>query len=414
VPERSVRYAFTADWHLSGRGGPDALEEVRRVAEFIGHSVADADPPIDVLLHGGDLFDSARPTPTERRVAIETLAPVLRKGIPIVVIAGNHDLPRSPADQNAIDVLREVRGLTIVDRPEVLYLLRGEDGRTCIVRGDAGLRHGVGAIALQIACFPWPRKNLLLQQEENRRLEPGELALLVRQNVEALLSTLEGELDPSLPSVLLAHATLDQAEAGSESRLMLLSGEMTLNLDELARRDFGVELLGHIHKPQDWYGKVYYAGAPQATNFGEADEEKCYLLGTIRGDPPAGREYLMERVATPYRHHVTMTAALAAAETDEVMFRDLVRDAVVRIVLPADYGPAGALVKRVLAAGAHSVALKQIPKSATSRHTEVAAEMSAAEALAAWRKEAGADLPELAALLAEARSIEEELVGGAR
>ena len=46
---------------------------------------------IDVFLFCGDAYCTARPWPTDYKIFAECLEPLADTGIPIIMIAGNHD-----------------------------------------------------------------------------------------------------------------------------------------------------------------------------------------------------------------------------------------------------------------------------------------------------------------------------------
>lgn len=59
--------------------------------QFIDYAI-DSKP--DIILHAGDLFDSVRPTNRALTFAIQQILRLSKKGIPFVVIAGNHEHPK--------------------------------------------------------------------------------------------------------------------------------------------------------------------------------------------------------------------------------------------------------------------------------------------------------------------------------
>ncbi|HAW59845.1 MAG TPA: exonuclease SbcCD subunit D, partial [Actinobacteria bacterium] len=48
----------------------------------------------DLVLHTGDLFDSVRPSNRSLSLALEQLLRLSTVGIPVVIIAGNHSMPK--------------------------------------------------------------------------------------------------------------------------------------------------------------------------------------------------------------------------------------------------------------------------------------------------------------------------------
>src|SRR5512136_2886571 len=83
-----------------------------------------------LVLHAGDAFHGCRPTPSEVRLLREALRSALEAGVPVVLLLGNHDAPRSPAERHALDLVRETPGLLVIDRPVLLNVWQGSEGAT--------------------------------------------------------------------------------------------------------------------------------------------------------------------------------------------------------------------------------------------------------------------------------------------
>ncbi len=284
----------TADFHLGPSGtkldpqtGLNArfLDRGRCAAFAVGDSITRG---AGLVLIAGDIFDGCRPTPTQVRCAREIFRPAVVRGIPVVVIKGNHDDVRNLAECHALDLFQELPGLTIVDRPCLLNVWREDDQIPLYVRPACGPLAPKGLVPaqciLQIACIPWPNKQLLLADEENRRLSPTDLNLLVREKMMAVARGLAEQRIEGTPCVLLIHCAFDTAEAGKQNSLAMLSSEWTLNIHEVASLGFDLVCAGHYHRRQvlnedPWVG---YCGSPEACSFAEeADGDKGYFLHEI-------------------------------------------------------------------------------------------------------------------------------------
>jgi predicted phosphohydrolase len=126
---------------------------------------------------------------------------------------------------------------------------------------------------------------------------------------DLLVVTLRGlaeKLDPAIPSILLAHLSLDQAKAGAEATYMmgrdicLSTADIPENIDHC--------FFGHVHKPQivtrsqasalraEADELAWVIGSIESVDFGEEGEEKRWLLldtdaGTVHSIPTGAREY---------------------------------------------------------------------------------------------------------------------------
>jgi exonuclease SbcD len=416
-----MKPVHTADWHLGparNRIDPDTglnarLMDFARCARFV---VEDGiERGAELILHGGDVFDSPRPSPTERRLALDALQPAIQAGIPMVIITGNHDMPRSPSERHALDTLRGIRGLTIIDRPCILEAWRfpPPERPTLLIIGSGESAGKCEALELQIACLPWPNVSLLLADEAARKLHPGDRNLLIRERMMDVARGLAAQLTSGVPSVLLAHASLDVAAAGTRDRLMLLGGDWTLNAAELAGLGFSYVALGHIHKPQQIAGNVWYSGSPEACSHGEEGEHKRYLLVDIPPDDPEG--ITIEQIPTPYRRFIT----ISPNEADGLSLdwsRENMPGAIVRLRLPEVRVAEAQRIRTMIEEdGALEVTI-EIERAESVRRAgalEVSAGMEVEAALRTWLAQRP-DLEPLADdLVAEGLAIARTAEGGA-
>ena len=366
-----------------------------------------------LILCAGDLFNSPKPTPTERRLAIECLQPAISAGVPVVLLLGNHEASRSPLDKHALDTMRELEGVTVVDRPEMLWLHRVPSGRTLDGRVVQELRLWRGGYPgvtteLGIACLPFPNANLLLADADTRALAPGDRNLLVREKMMDVARGLAADRIEGVPAVLLGHFSVDVAAAGAQDRLMLLGGDWTLNLQEIEALGFDGICLGHIHKPQTLGGCTVYSGSPEATGFGEEGEEKRYVLWSeVR---PGIFE--TDSIPTPYRHLVTLEFGLDITEYPDT---SQVPGAIVRARVAAGSAWQVSEIPRELQAlGAYEVRVEiERAETVRRRETEISASMGPMEALREWLAQKPDLHPLTDALITEAMRVEEALGGGA-
>lgn len=410
-----MRLVHCADQHLGAAasrldaetGLNSALMDRYRCARFV---VTDAlERGAQCILSAGDLFNSAKPTPTEVHLAREVFAPAQAAGVPTILLLGNHELARSENEKPALDLLRDTPGITIVDRPCLLNVWT-HDGLPAQVR-SAETTNGPlvsSGLALQVACLPYCNSSLLLRDEEARKLEPGERNLRVRELMMDVARGLAAQRIEGVPCVLLGHFSVDVAIAGAQDRLMMLGGEWTLNLQDLESLGFDAVLLGHIHKGQQLGIITSYSGSPEACSFSEEGEEKSYLLFS------EVRPGIFEReaVPTPYRRLVTLDAP-SHSSIEAMSARGELRGVIVRLRLPqAAAHQVRELVSQLEDLGAHEVRV-EVERAETQRRREieVSAGMDLPTALRLWLGQK----PDLAALtedlVAEAASVAAE--GGA-
>lgn len=297
-----IRIGHTSDWEIGPAGDridPETGLNARmmdryRCARFVVEEAIARGAQI--ILHAGDLWRGAgeslygaKPSPTQVWLARQALAPALEAGIPVVIILGNHDSAKAPAEKHALDLLRDVAGLTVAESPILLNVWQSEHldqslSATVLPADESGPGPiAQTRLALQIACLPYPNRQLLLADEANRGLDPAGLNFVLREKMLDCARGLAAQRIEGVASVLLIHCAFDTAEAGKENSLAMLSSEWTLNIHDVVGLGFSIICAGHYHRRQvlhenPWVG---YCGSPEACGFSEEGEEKGFFIHEI-------------------------------------------------------------------------------------------------------------------------------------
>lgn len=249
----TLRVLHTSDWHL-GRSLHEEplLEDQAWALDRLVELARDVRP--DVLVVAGDVYDRAVP-PAE---AVELLDDVLTRlaglGLPVVVIAGNHDsgerlsfgarllAGRGVHLRGSVARAHEpvelpgkgfVYALPFVD-PDVVRGLEGDDG----IRGHAAATERVVAKARADAATR------------------------------------------ALPTVLVAHSFVQGAAQTPDSERPIIVGTAGSVPPETVA-GFDYVALGHLHAAQSVSGGVRYSGSLLKYSFAEADHEKGAVLAEV-------------------------------------------------------------------------------------------------------------------------------------
>lgn len=241
------------------------------------------------VIHAGDLFDSSRPAPRTVTEALDGLALLRDAGIPVVVIAGNHEAPRFRSGGSIFQILERFGIHAIWREPE-----------TVRVNG------------LAIHAVPH---------------EPD------AQKLVAAIASLE--LDPKADAnVLVLHAGL---EALPRQRYQEVN-EITLDPAVLTRLDYDYIAMGHLHAYRVPQVNAAYPGSLERLDFADAEGEKALLEVDLGAG--AGVEGFLVRHPVSARplinltvdcHEVDAVAVLASIEKAAASCE--LKDAVARIVL---------------------------------------------------------------------------------
>lgn len=220
---------------------------------------------IDAVVFAGDAFRNRRPDPTYQRDFARRMARLSREGVPVILVAGNHDLPAMLVKATSVDIFRalDVANIYVSARREEVFTIPLSEGRQ-----------------LQVATFPYPNRSRLLVSEEYRRKSLREQEEFLRAQVGDSLIQLAERVDPALPAILVGHLMVLGANFGSEQR-MVLGFEPEALLGSLAHPVYDAVLLGHVHQAQVLRTEaplVLYAGSLERVDFGDEGVEKGFYL----------------------------------------------------------------------------------------------------------------------------------------
>lgn len=285
-----MRLLHTADWHL-GRtlcGQPFHTEQEWLLTGAFLDILRDTRP--DALLVAGDVYDRAVPPADAVELLDEVLQRIVRGlGIPVVMIAGNHDDERRLGF--GAGLLREA-GLYICDSAMGLaFPFEDAHGPVSI------LAAGYGSPALLADLFG-PEAGITSH-------DAGFAA--VAAHLRAL--TPEGAR-----TVVVAHAFIQGGLTSDSERMLQVGGTGAVSAAHLA--GFHYTALGHLHRRQRMAeGRVAYSGSPLAYSFAEAGSSKSVTLVELDG---AGNVTTEDFRLTPRRAlrvaRGTLAEILAAAD----------------------------------------------------------------------------------------------------
>lgn len=272
--------------------------------------------PVDLVLFGGDAFPDATPPPYIQQAFASQFRRLADAEIPVVLLVGNHDQHSQGAGGASLCIYRTL-GV-----PHVVVGDRLETHRIHTRNGD-----------IQVITLPWLTRSTLLTRPETEGLSMSDVGHLL---LDRLRAAMEGEirrLDPTIPTVLLAHLMIDAANYGAE-RFLAVGKGFTIPLEFLTRDAFDYVALGHVHRHQILSENplVVYPGSIERVDFSEEQEEKGFVLIEVdRGSTK------IEFCPLPVRSFCTIEVDLT--ESDEphsellaAIEKKSIEDAVVRVI----------------------------------------------------------------------------------
>ena len=259
-----MRFLFLSDTHL-GLDIPKhpRVHTPRRGEDFLANYRLALEPAlrgeVDLVLHGGDLFDRSQPPDRVILDAAMSLVEIADRGVPVFIVPGNHERSWIP-------------GGILFAHPMLHMFL---EPKTHVFE--------VGPVRTAISGFSFVR-------DTSREDFPVQVAATEWDQVEADLR------------LFLLHQTFEGAKAGSGD-YTFRRGPDIIPLASIPE-SVDVVMAGHMHRHQsltDREGRlrVLYPGSTERTAYAEVGETKGYILGEF-----AGGELTWEFVELPTRSMV--------------------------------------------------------------------------------------------------------------
>lgn len=291
-----MRFLHTADWHL-GRyfhGATLIDDQAHILDQLVALAVSEK---VDAVLIAGDIYDRAVPPADAVSLLDDVLSRlVVGAGIPVVVIAGNHDSAERIGFGGRIF---ERQGLT----------LRGPLGGFAPVL----LWDKAGAT---IAIHPLP----YVEPAFARNLPSAEAATDHQSAMTHVVSLLRAQCLPGHRNVLLGHAFVAGGTESESERPLSVGGSGQVASATFEGFDFVA--LGHLHRPQSvGSDHIQYSGSLLKYSFNEVSHVKSVSVVELGADGPP----VVRRVALAPRRDVriiTGTLAELLARPDPSLPRD--------------------------------------------------------------------------------------------
>jgi len=238
-----VRIIHISDTHL-GYTAYNALDkdlgikqrevDTRKAFEQAIDKIMEIHP--DIVLHCGDLFDNVRPSNRTLTFALEQLLRLKSANIPVVIIAGNHSMPRT-RDVGSIFRIFELF-------PNLYPIFKGKH-ETLAFKNPIS-----GQMDLMIHAIPH---------------------CLTKDDFEENLKKLKP--DPEVKyNILMLHS----AAKGIKEFSMGEFNEQVIETSYL-KPEFNYIAMGHYHKYTQLSENTYYSGSTERFSFNDIGQEKGFL-----------------------------------------------------------------------------------------------------------------------------------------
>lgn len=253
----------------------------------------------DLVLVAGDVFHTVRPSNTAIADAFRLFASLAARlpDAPIVVIAGNHDSPRSSDTGNILSLFREIPGMVVVtDDAETVHLEALETSVLCLPHNALARRWNEQA-AVTPAGEPEPDSS----PAERILLEPDPVAKL---------------------NLLMLHGTVSGRAAEGKVRYVSEYGGVAVADTAIGPERWDYVALGHYHIATELAPNMWYAGGTERTSTNIWMEEGP--KGFLTYDTAARAATFHPLETRPVIDLARLSArGLSAAEVDEAILRSV-------------------------------------------------------------------------------------------
>jgi exonuclease SbcD len=182
-------------------------------------------------------------------------------------LVGNHDLSPATGRAHALQEFKTLRVpyIHVIDRPQFL--------------SAAEL-----ALPVQVIALPWVSRSGMMAHARMSGTKSEKIYERLEELLAEFVAQSFEQVDESLPLILTAHASVQGAKYGAE-RTVMLGNDLVLSGSLVKDKRFDYVALGHIHKAQNLnegaHPPVIYSGSIERVDFGEAEDDKFFVLADI-------------------------------------------------------------------------------------------------------------------------------------
>ncbi len=331
-----LRILHLADIHL-GMENYGRTDPATGLSSRLGDFLRTLDEALDwalandvhLVLLAGDVYKNRDPSPTVQREFARRIQRISAAGVPMFILVGNHDLPNAWARAHTVEIF---------DTLQVPHTWVARQPRSVTLPTSAG--------PVQIIALPWVTPATLLTKDEYRSASFEQLNSIMIDKLETLLDSYIEQLDPTIPTILTAHAAVQGAVFGAE-RSVMLGHDLVLPRSFVARPEFDYVAMGHIHRHQILpptglaEPPIVYPGSLERIDFGEEEEAKGFMVVDIGDpDPATGRRPVTPRFhPVQARRFLTLRVTTTAKDPNETVLAKLraheaeIAGAIVRVII---------------------------------------------------------------------------------
>ncbi|MGM9968022.1 MAG: exonuclease SbcCD subunit D [Rummeliibacillus sp.] len=302
-----MKIFHTADWHLGKLVQGVSMIEDQAYVLYQFLQEIDKEKP-DVVVIAGDLYDRSVP-PTEAVSLLDNIFSeiAIKREIPVVAIAGNHD---SPGRIHFGSQFMDAKGLHII-------------GNLSKELKPVVLNDEFGEVHFHLIPYTDPSHVRYIYGDDTVKTQQDAMAKILEHVVESL--------DPSARHVLVGHAFVTKDGVKEENntdaeRPLSIGGSECI--DAKLFEPFHYTALGHLHQAHFVdQEKIRYSGSPLKYSISEETHKKGYLIIDLAAD---GSIEVTKKQLVPRRELRTveksMDEILKSPKSEDYVFVKLLDD----------------------------------------------------------------------------------------
>ncbi len=263
-----------ADAHIDmanyGRHDPETglplrvLDFLKSLDTIVDTAIAEK---VDIVIFAGDTYKDRSPAPTYQREWGKRIYRLSEAQIPTLLLVGNHDLSPATGRAHALQEFGtlQVPYIHVLDKPQLLSPKELD-------------------LPVQVIALPWVSKSGMMAVSQMSGAENEKVYDKLEELLGDFVESCFEKIDPEIPVILTAHASVQGAKYGAE-RMVMLGNDLVLSGSLVKNDKLDYVALGHIHKPQDLnenaHPPVIYPGSIERVDFGEAKDKKFFVTANV-------------------------------------------------------------------------------------------------------------------------------------
>ena len=252
--------------HDAATGLPQRVVDFLKSLDFIVDTAINE--KVDLVIFAGDTYRDRSPAPTFQREWGKRIMRLSRAKIPTLLLTGNHDVSPSQYRAHAIQEF-DTLSPDYIHVASSLKLLSPED---------------LDGVPVQVVAIPWITRSGIMASLTADCANEESPQEVIEGMLNDWLSQTIADLDPNLPTILTAHASIAGAKFGSEQSVKI-GRDVVLPPGLVANPALDYVALGHIHRYQDLnlgsHPPVIYPGSIERVDFGEINEGKGFIIAEV-------------------------------------------------------------------------------------------------------------------------------------